>query len=111
MERKSRRPGEGAGFDVPLARGPSKPTPSPHKSQRDQATRQARWQAANPQAVWAWQCLRTALRRGLIQRLPCEVCGAEPTDAHHENYHEPMRVKFLCRKHHRALHMRERSNG
>lgn len=37
MERKSRRPGEGDGFGVPQARGPSEPTETERNSQREEA--------------------------------------------------------------------------
>lgn len=73
-------------------------------------TRQAKWQAANPKARWAHIALASALKRGLIERKPCEVCGAEPTDAHHEDYDRPLAVTFLCRRHHLAAH-RDARNG
>lgn len=72
------------------------------------ASRQSRWQSENPKAAWAWQCYRSALKRGLVRREPCEICGAEKTDAPHEIYDEPLRVRHLCRRHHRRLHARER---
>ena len=67
-------------------------------------TPQAKWGKANPKATWAHAALRSALRRGLIERGPCEVCGAVPTDGHHPDYDRPMKVQWLCRKHHRELH-------
>lgn len=69
-------------------------------------TPQAKWKTGNPKAVWAHQALRSALRRGLLERKPCEVCGAEKTDAHHPDYDRPMLVQWLCRLHHRAVHRR-----
>lgn len=45
-----------------------------------------------------------AIRDGKLKRLPCEVCGNEKTEAHHEDYSKPMDVKFLCFKHHRQVH-------
>jgi len=65
---------------------------------------QAKWCAANPLKRWAHVCLASALRRGLIERQPCEECGDERSDGHHDNYHEPMAVRWLCRRHHRAVH-------
>lgn len=70
----------------------------------EKVTPQKRWQLENPQAVWAHSCLRSALNRGLIKRRPCEVCGAEEVDGHHDEYARPMDVRWLCRKHHQALH-------
>lgn len=71
--------------------------------------RQAAWRERNPLKVWAHASLRSALKRGLITRQPCEVCGAAETDAHHDTYHEPLTVRWLCRKHHKALHAAEKA--
>lgn len=78
---------------------------------RETATRQGRYQSANPQKVWAWACLRSAIRRGLVKRQPCEVCGSEPADGHHEDYDRPADVRWLCRRHHRELHARAGKAG
>jgi len=45
-----------------------------------------------------------ALRAGRLQRQPCQVCGAEPAQAHHDDYADALRVRWLCKKHHDALH-------
>ena len=66
--------------------------------------RQARWREKNPVKRWAHMATASALRRGLLERQPCEVCGAEPTDAHHDDYERPMKVRWLCRKHHKEAH-------
>jgi hypothetical protein len=71
-------------------------------------TRQQKWAAAHPRARWAHSCLRSAIRRGLVTRQPCEVCGAEPADGHHPDYDRPAHVQWLCRRHHRELHRKER---
>ena len=42
-------------------------------------------------------------RRGRLKKRPCGFCG-HPAEMHHENYSEPLRVIWLCRKHHLALH-------
>lgn len=68
--------------------------------------RQAAWRRRNPKAAWAHVALQSALRRGLIERGPCEVCGAEPTDGHHDDYDRPLAIRWLCRKHHRREHQR-----
>ncbi len=52
----------------------------------------------------ARNALRQALRAGNIERKPCEVCGKTPSEGHHENYSEPLKVKWLCKKHHDELH-------
>jgi hypothetical protein len=65
---------------------------------------QAKWNRENPLALWAHNAVRSAIRRGLIERKPCEVCGAEPADAHHDDYSRPLAIRWLCRLHHRELH-------
>lgn len=44
------------------------------------------------------------LRKGHIQREPCEVCGAKKVEAHHPDYEQPMVHVWLCRPCHRELH-------
>ena len=50
-----------------------------------------------------------ALANGSLLREPCEVCGAEKVDAHHDDYSKPLSVRWLCRKHH-LEHHRKHSN-
>lgn len=75
---------------------------------------QLRWDRENPKAKWAHQALRSALSRGLIERGPCEVCGAihgkdgAIIHGHHDDYDKPMAVRWLCPLHHRQHHARER---
>ena len=71
---------------------------------------QAKWAAKNQTAVWAQAALRSAEKRGLIERQPCAECGAEKVDGHHPNYTEPMAVIWLCRKHHREVHRKATSD-
>ena len=85
--------------------------PSRTTEQRQRAARspQQRWQSANPKARWAHVALQSAIHRGVIKREPCAVCGAEKVDGHHPNYDRPMDVVWLCRRHHKELHSRERA--
>ena len=69
--------------------------------------RQAKWRERNPQKVWAHVALHSAIKRGLVVPQPCEVCGVEPAEAHHPDYHRPMDVRWFCRLHHKAEHRRE----
>ena len=45
-----------------------------------------------------------AVRKGLLTKRPCEVCGAVKVDAHHDDYTKPLEVRWLCREHHMAHH-------
>jgi hypothetical protein len=68
------------------------------------------WQKNNPKAHWAHACTASALKRGLIERQPCEVCGADKTDAHHPDYDRPLLIIWLCRKHHVAAHAKPKGS-
>lgn len=69
-----------------------------------------KWNDGHPLAMWAHQALRSAINKGLIERGPCEDCGAVHgdngtiVDGHHDQYHRPMDVRWLCRLHHRRVH-------
>jgi len=53
------------------------------------------------QAVTA---VRNALQKNLLTRQPCEECGEEKAEAHHDDYAKPLAVRWLCRSHHRQWH-------
>lgn len=55
-----------------------------------------------------WQSVNKAIREGRLVRLPCEVCGAVKSDAHHDDYSKPLSVRWLCRPHHYAHHRQQR---
>lgn len=68
----------------------------------------ARWSREHPLAVRARKILRQALKAGriLIGKF-CGVSGCDNTrrlEAHHHDYREPLRVLWLCSRHHRRLH-------
>lgn len=44
------------------------------------------------------------LKRGLIKRGPCVVCGDLKSEMHHPDYDLPLEKIDFCRKHHRDLH-------
>lgn len=64
---------------------------------------QARWQQRNPLKRWCHLATRSALKRGIIERQVCEVCGDPKTDAHHERHTEPLHIRWACRLHHKQL--------
>lgn len=67
---------------------------------------QAKWREKHPKRVWAQQCLRSAVKRGLVIQGVCKECGDLDTEAHHPDYDRPMDVDWFCRKHHKAEHRR-----
>jgi len=52
----------------------------------------------------AHQKVYMAIKRGDIQKEPCETCGEENVHAHHYDYEKPLDVSWLCPKHHSLLH-------
>lgn len=48
--------------------------------------------------------VRRAIKAGRLTRKPCEICGASPTEAHHDDYSRPLDVRWLCKRHHVEHH-------
>lgn len=46
----------------------------------------------------------SAIRDGRLVRQPCEVCGNDKAQAHHDDYSKPLDVRWLCTKHHAEWH-------
>ena len=66
-----------------------------------------KWYHANKHKARASSKLRYAIRRGKIERLPCEVCGTtHKVQGHHDSYKEghELDVRWLCQDHHKAWH-------
>jgi hypothetical protein len=67
-----------------------------------------------PQAQLAHKLTSEAIRKGRLVRRPCEVCGAQRTGkvrsvyAHHADYNDPLKVQWLCGRHHMRLHHKPR---
>jgi hypothetical protein len=64
---------------------------------------QARGRLNYPERTKAYRIVHTALLNGTLIKLPCEVCGNPKTQAHHENYSNPLAIRWLCFKHHREF--------
>lgn len=64
-----------------------------------QATRRAK----NPEKYLARAMVASALKSGLLKKLPCETCNLEKVQAHHDDYSKPLEVRWLCFKHHREI--------
>lgn len=44
------------------------------------------------------------IKKGVIKKEPCMVCGKIESEAHHEDYTNPFDILWLCDKHHHAHH-------
>jgi hypothetical protein len=69
---------------------------------------QKRWNNAHREARRAHDLVARAIRRGDLIRGQCEVCGSFRVQGHHDRYDEPLMVRWLCPRHHRALHAEQR---
>lgn len=47
--------------------------------------------------------LDAAVRRKEISITPCDVCGDDEVQAHHNDYDKPLEIRWLCRLHHKAV--------
>jgi hypothetical protein len=55
--------------------------------------------------VYVRQLVAHAFKLGILVRKPCEICGREDADAHHDDYAKPLEVRFLCGTHHHRFHL------
>lgn len=67
-----------------------------------------KYSARYPLKRAAHTLLGNAIRSGKVKRGKCEVCGSERAQAHHDDYHKPLDVRWLCVKHHAEHHIQER---
>lgn len=66
----------------------------------------AAWALRNPEKIAAARLINNQKRFDRIVVKPCRVCGAKGAHAHHPNYQQPLRVIWLCPKHHKQEHTR-----
>jgi hypothetical protein len=84
------------------------------KYDRNRGNRQSKeyydeYKAKYPNEHKAHKLVRKAIFNKWIIKKPCEVCGSEDNvHAHHDNYLEPLSVRWLCCAHHKQWH---RDNG
>lgn len=48
--------------------------------------------------------LHVYVKRGIVTKLPCKICGNPDTQAHHNDYSKPLEVEWFCRSHHLEFH-------
>lgn len=63
-----------------------------------------RYREKYPEKYLAHRLMRNAIRKKDIIPLPCEVCGKEKVEGHHEDYSKPLDIIWLCKKHHLEAH-------
>lgn len=74
------------------------------KRRSDQYETSRRMAERHPERKRARSLTRSALKSGRLVKQPCEVCGAVKVEAHHDDYTQPLVVRWLCVDHHNAAH-------
>ena len=62
-----------------------------------------RWIKKNKKKHLAHSRIAEAIKSGKLKRQPCQICGKK-AHAHHDNYNEPLKVKWFCNFHHKQIH-------
>lgn len=57
-----------------------------------------------PDEIKARSAANHAIRDGKLSPQACEVCGEEKTQAHHDDYNYPLKVRWLCVNCHNEWH-------
>ena len=63
-----------------------------------------RWSTTSQKQQVAHAEVLKAIKSGVLKRMPCEICGLEPSEGHHRDYDHPLEVVWLCRSHHKLEH-------
>ena len=71
-------------------------------------TSNQKWRKNNSEAYKAHWIVANAIRYGKLKKESCVICENPRTHAHHDNYSEPLKIKWLCSKCHRAHHTLEK---
>lgn len=65
---------------------------------------QRKSRANHPNKHKARRLVKQAIASGILKKLPCEICKDNKSEAHHPDYRSPLKVMWLCFKHHRKTH-------
>lgn len=66
---------------------------------------QLSWNRRNRVKKRAHVQVKRAVESGQLTREPCCICGEPKTEGHHDDYSRPLDVRWLCKKHHDAVHL------
>jgi hypothetical protein len=81
------------------------------RGQESIAAAQKSWIVKNPAKRAAHILTGNAIRDGRLIRQPCEVCDCVKVQAHHDDYNQPLAVRWLCQEHHVQWHKDERNQN
>jgi len=66
------------------------------------------WRKRHKLKSLAHSKVASAIKRNQLLRNPCEKCGDQNSEAHHDDYSKPLDVRWLCAKHHAEHHVEMR---
>ena len=73
----------------------------PDQVRQSYLARCQRW----PEKFLARRAVGIAIKSGRLQKQPCEVCGSlRRPEAHHDDYSQPLSIRWFCSLHHKAAH-------
>ena len=58
----------------------------------------------HPKIKTAHQVIKNEIRSGRLLKQSCESCGAKVAQCHHDNYDNPLDIRWLCDSCHRVWH-------
>jgi hypothetical protein len=80
-------------------------TPKLRKVRKNLILCKREWMARNADKHAAHVILGNAVRDGRVIKGPCERCGSTTRiHGHHDDYGKPLKVRWLCPKHHGEVH-------
>lgn len=77
---------------------------NPDKWKAQHRADQKRYCINNKDVIAAHNEVRKALKTGVLCKKVCEKCGEHGTEAHHDDYNEPLKIRWLCKKCHVEWH-------
>jgi len=64
----------------------------------------ARWRQEDRRRMKCHNAVARAIRKGMLEKMPCCICGSTNSLAHHESYDNSLDVVWYCQIHHKARH-------
>lgn len=74
-----------------------------HRAERAAYAREYR-ESVKDRYKEAHHAVSNAIKLGKMEKKPCEICGNNNSQAHHDDYNKPLEVRWLCRSCHLAWH-------